>query len=1000
LPPPVQKLIKHFNFFKKKISIFKKNSLFTRKIYININIRDQHRPIDIGLILLVFLSSALTFVLAEFFVYKLQEINNNYDLATISLIGNIRPSAKAAPGDVYYISHNAPNSVAWSQCRNNNSNPCSLSTANSSLTAGEIAYLMAGTYTTTINPTNSGSDGNYITYQADPTASSWAVESTAAIDFDEKDYIEISGIYFSGDATRIGNNDYLYIHDCRFAGPPGQSSYSRVRLDNCSYIKIIDNQFDDSQTTTADYDADVLRLETGSRVVIEGNTFGRSQHVSIGTGQVEWLVIRNNIVRNTWHTGIGVGNYRAGVSDRVLIENNVVYDFGDSYTTNPTYIARPWVTYPARHAGIQLGIKKAIFRNNKVYSGASALYFVGYDYEEANVYSSDDARVYHNVLYGSMRNFMEGLDIPISGLVIKNNVSFNAGTGTYDDEGNGIWDVDAEFLLYGGGDYPSTINLITYNAFDNSESNFVYKQPNPYIGTTLAAVTSAFPTEWVSNVALSNPYFSNPTTGDFTLTDQSTDLINAGTWLTTIKSPNGSGQTIIVDDPIYFYDGWGIPGEVGDMIYTSTGQSARINTVNYTSGEITLNSSIKWTKGDGITTVNYSGNAPDIGAYEYGATTQTCSDPANTPYGECTGTGGMYCDNFGKLIEDCTICKYCFGAYSCNNITKKCEVLSTCASQGGTCCNEGYTCQAKVAYNPEKSLRSLGVNWTNPYTGKQDNIVRSANINKYPSSAPISNIFKTAYRKISQVINNTIARLFKTNTGKKLAETIEEVRPSAKAQASLDIPFYTSFESNEGFHDTAGQTLDDWELYNTYRFDANYNGYADQGFSIVCNESTEGYPPRYGNQYWSLGTYTDSCITILNDSYKVYGVFENPNLRSNINVDIDDGTEYWVGWSSYIPSDYAVERYRQGMAAFTDGGCSSVNLLMIAWGGTDAIEENGGVFYRLKNDGAYITDGNLADDWKNYRGQWMDFVIHARFYSYDTANAVMEIYFNGDPTKV
>jgi acyl-CoA thioesterase-1 len=117
----VQKLITKFNLFKKKISIFKKNSLFTRKIYINISIRDKHRPINIGLILLVFLSSALTFVMAEFFVYKLQEINDNYDVASLDLINSIRPSAKAADFNWYFA--NPSGTDPGNDCTNQN-NPC------------------------------------------------------------------------------------------------------------------------------------------------------------------------------------------------------------------------------------------------------------------------------------------------------------------------------------------------------------------------------------------------------------------------------------------------------------------------------------------------------------------------------------------------------------------------------------------------------------------------------------------------------------------------------------------------------------------------------------------------------------------------------------------------------------------------------------------------------------------------------------------------------------
>ena len=59
----------------------------------------------------------------------------------------------------YYVSP----SGSGSSCTE--SSPCSLSTANNNLQAGDIAYLMAGTYTTGIAPSSSGtSDSNRITY--------------------------------------------------------------------------------------------------------------------------------------------------------------------------------------------------------------------------------------------------------------------------------------------------------------------------------------------------------------------------------------------------------------------------------------------------------------------------------------------------------------------------------------------------------------------------------------------------------------------------------------------------------------------------------------------------------------------------------------------------------------------------------------------------------------------------------------------------------------------
>lgn len=95
--------------------------------------------------------------------------------------------------------------------------------------------------------------------------------------------------------------------------------------------------------------------------------------------------------------------------------------------------------------------------------------------------------------------------------------------------------------------------------------------------------------------------------------------INAGVFLTTITSADGSGTSFTVANPNYFYDGWAIPGETGDTIQLAGQTSTAIITdVNYDTGEITTATSVTWTTGQGVG-LPYFGSAPDIGAYEYSA---------------------------------------------------------------------------------------------------------------------------------------------------------------------------------------------------------------------------------------------------------------------------------------------------------------------------------------------------------------------------------------------
>jgi hypothetical protein len=100
-----------------------------------------------------------------------------------------------------------------------------------------------------------------------------------------------------------------------------------------------------------------------------------------------------------------------------------------------------------------------------------------------------------------------------------------------------------------------------------------------------------------------------------------------GTFLTKITSLGGSGKSFVVADAGYFMDGWGIRGVAGDLIQLfGTMQRARIISVDYNTHRITVNKTLSWTRGQGIG-LSYAGTAPDVGAWEIGAT--SASTPPN-----------------------------------------------------------------------------------------------------------------------------------------------------------------------------------------------------------------------------------------------------------------------------------------------------------------------------------------------------------------------------------
>lgn len=109
--------------------------------------------------------------------------------------------------------------------------------------------------------------------------------------------------------------------------------------------------------------------------------------------------------------------------------------------------------------------------------------------------------------------------------------------------------------------------------------------------------------------------------------------IDKGGWLT-LASGSGTGSTtLIVDDALYFQDGtWGsaLAGHQADVIAVGSKENrTQIASIDYASNTITLANALTWSddapvylyaKNDG--TVVWSGSAPDIGAYEYTATSR------------------------------------------------------------------------------------------------------------------------------------------------------------------------------------------------------------------------------------------------------------------------------------------------------------------------------------------------------------------------------------------
>jgi len=240
----------------------------------------------------------------------------------------------------------------------------------------------------------------------------------------------------------------------------------------------------------------------------------------------------------------------------------------------------------------------------------------GYNYEN---------RLYNNVFY---ENRFAAISInrnPSNNVydnIVKNNIlygnDFVNWNGVYDlwgwtnADGNPfqIW-----AMIGGVGGYVFENNDILYSIAGEedviSHADY-YEDGEPSNAYSLYWWESNYPSNFLNNIEIT-PGFVDADNHDFNLQDES-PMIDNGTFLTSTVGVD-TNTIMQVEDVSYFFDGFGISGEQGDLIQLDDGSSARIISIDYDTNTLTLDSSLSWSDGQGVS-LAYEGSAPDIGAYE------------------------------------------------------------------------------------------------------------------------------------------------------------------------------------------------------------------------------------------------------------------------------------------------------------------------------------------------------------------------------------------------
>lgn len=509
----------------------------------------------------------------------------------------------------YYIDKNNP--IA------NDSNPGTvafpwrtITKANQTLVAGDTVYIKAGNYSASIDPNNSGTSTNPITYRNYEAEDVTIQNSSYGINLNGNDYIIVQGINFTGCTRNLyiqNSANYNVIAYCSFSLSSVNNWDSSVLNGNSQYNWIHHCQFSKGGECTSGGEdfGQVLDIGTDSSYtdltrynLIEDSVFFHGGHHLMGL-YAGYNIVRNNYFHNEeWSRGRGnrtlymVG--REAVTGHNIIEGN---RFG--------YAARPCDDYTV--GCVSVSSHNNLFRHNKFYhNNAYSLGFYGYSGYSQGAYN----KVYSNTI-------------------------FNSGYNIYPTYEGGSEDTAVIFFL----------STTTGNVLKN---NLYFSNHQAHSGNTSG---QTFVNNWNGDVQ-GNPLFidasvtppldkTDPTLPNLDLQSTSPVIDSGGALTAVAQADSGSGITLQVTDASYFQDGtWARPGTVqADWIAIGTVWNV-VQIASISGNTITLTNSIArndfdpvwlYKKSDGV--IVLYGLAPDIGAYEYTGSQPTPTVIVTSPNG-------------------------------------------------------------------------------------------------------------------------------------------------------------------------------------------------------------------------------------------------------------------------------------------------------------------------------------------------------------------------------
>ncbi|WP_369434319.1 right-handed parallel beta-helix repeat-containing protein [Psychromonas sp. MME1] len=499
----------------------------------------------------------------------------------------------------------------------------SIKRAQQSAAAGVLFLIRGGNYNEVLHVTTSGRADAYLGYSAYANEkvtlldinSEDSGEEYGAIWLDQVSYVLINGIDVRGSIGfgRLLNAHYNIITNSEFnestiwRNGRGKSKRGGLYVAFSHYNRIVNNRFYKG--------TDALALVHSNHNLVADNRMDLAGHDLWNIKCGSFNVIRNNLFSNknqklgsvfdcekgsmSWH---GNGEFaqqkeRLNSTQYNMIDNNIFKDAQHYYSTSGGN-------------GIQYAGQNGIIRRNVFYHVNAGIGMASYKSEATYNYGN---RIYNNTFHD---NWCAAIAIgtPINNMTdneYRNNILWNnqGFAASHCKENNGV-----QILLRSNKSVGRFINNNIASSVDDDVLGIWGRSINHSL---LSYYISIGLVEFIDTLE-EDPLFVDQQENDYRL-QASSPMIDSGAFLTTIISPTGSGNQLQLADVKYFYDGFSIPGEVGDSIQIQ-GQSetAIIVKIDYEKQAIILNKAMSWNQGDGIA-LQYNGSSPNLGAIQYKA---------------------------------------------------------------------------------------------------------------------------------------------------------------------------------------------------------------------------------------------------------------------------------------------------------------------------------------------------------------------------------------------